>query len=116
MKQLCIRFDEKTFDDLSDNAQKKALTLSEYVRRLVEIGLRVEMVASKNSGKTSEDETKELWQKELSWTLETRFLIRFLVEKLLTSDDKSNMQFMKEARIKAENYVSGMLNEVVDEG
>jgi hypothetical protein len=115
MKALSIRFDEETYENLRQNSEKKALAIAEYARRLIEIGLRVEMAASKNTGKTSEDELKELWQKELSWTLETRFLTRFLVEKLLASDEKDNLQFMKEARIKAENYVLGMMGEHEDE-
>ena len=42
MKQLCIRLDERTADKIKHRAHEKAINLSEYIRRLVEMGLGIE--------------------------------------------------------------------------
>lgn len=119
MKQFCIRLDEKTFNTLQQKAQDKALKLSEYIRRLVELGLRIEEMSEKKSGKNNGDSallsdlgsSKSLWEKELAWTLEMRFLMRFLVDKLLYGKGQTDGNLLQESKLRAENFVAGLFNE-----
>lgn len=123
MKQLCIRLDEKTFDKVRKRADEKALKLSEYIRRLVELGLRIEEMSEKKSTKDNGDNeqfsdlgsSKFLWEKELAWTLEMRFLIRFLADKLLYGKDQTDGNLLQESKIRAENFISGLLKNEINE-
>ena len=95
MKQLCIRFNKKTLEKMAQNAQKNVLSLSEYVRRLVEIGLKVEAVTAKNSEKSFEKQIKELWQKDLSWILETAVLFKSVAWALSLHSTGQSMNMAK---------------------
>lgn len=118
MKQLCIRFDEKTFETLGKNSENKALKLSEYVRRLVEIGLRVEQASSALSTENDKElnaidelgEIKLLWENLLKWVLETRLLTRVLAGNLLSNDVESSAATVEKARMKSEKHVLELLN------
>ncbi len=123
MKQLCIRLDEKTTNKIQERANEKALSPSEYIRRLVELGLRIEeMSEKKNEGNDQNIEafsdlgsSKMLWEKELAWTLEVRFILRFLVDKLGFSKTEIDSTLMQESKTRAEHFVAGLLNKPISE-
>lgn len=123
MKQLCIRLDQKTYEKIKNHAHDKALKLSEYVRRLVELGLRIEMMSEEKAAKNNDSEahfselgdSKILWEKELAWTLEMRFLMRILADKILYGKDQTDENLLNESKIRAENFVAGLFNKNVDE-
>ena len=122
MNQISVKFDKKTEAVLRQKAQEKEMRLSEYLRRLIEIGLRVEEASS---SKSSEDklnypkiselgELLKLWEKTLAWTLESRLLLRILVPQVLEKEEEKQKQLVTTTRTKAEKYVAGLLNNEVD--
>ena len=123
MKRLCVRLDEKTTNKIQDRANEKALSLSEYIRRLVELGLRIEEMSEKKSD--ADDQSNEafsdlgsskiLWEKELAWTLEMRFILRLLVDKLVFGKTEFDHNLMQESKIRAEHFVAGLLNKPIIE-
>lgn len=122
MKQFCIRLDDKTYEAIMKKSKDKALKPSEYIRRLVDIGLRIESMSEEKLSKNGDNEnrfldlgdSKILWEKELSWTLEMRFLIRLLADKILYGKSQSDENLLHESKVRAENFVSGFLNKAVD--
>lgn len=123
MKQLCIRLDQKTYEKTKCRADDKALPIAQYIRRLVELGLRIEeMSEKKGEGNDQNNElfsdlgsSKMLWEKELSWTLEVRFLLRVLIGKLLLNKDEVDGNIIQQSKIHAEHFVAGLLNNQIKE-
>lgn len=122
MKQLCVRFDEKTFQILQKNADEKALKIAEYIRRLIDVGLRLETIsASKSEENNGEEnkiselgEVKKLWEHSLAWALETRLLTRLLMREVSKKSEEELLSMVNTLTDKAENHVAGLLDQRVD--
>jgi hypothetical protein len=116
------------FNQLQENATQKQIPVAHYARSLIDIGLRVEEAAAQNGDgnikkKSEIDELgdlKKLWESDLSWILESLYLIRFLIRYLinnekLSSEDNNNHidEIINAAKNKARSYVNGLLGKKI---
>src|SRR5271165_3982638 len=83
MARITISLPDEDLEYIENHAQQKALSASEYTRTLIKLGLTIE----KNSGAIDPlnyamdlEQQKLLWKTLLVWELETRYLVRHLVE------------------------------------
>jgi hypothetical protein len=87
----------------------------------VDLGLRLEEAASKNDGGTGNEKSeidalgdlKLLWKNILSWSLESRYLARFLVESMPSLDKDKIGNILNQASEKSKTAVSVLLHEEV---
>jgi hypothetical protein len=70
MKQFCIRVDQKTAEKIEQRAEEKVLKLSEYLRRLIELGLRIEQMSEKKENPDSDEPFADLGSSKLLWEKE----------------------------------------------
>ncbi|MEO8402829.1 MAG: hypothetical protein ABI597_13740 [Gammaproteobacteria bacterium] len=118
MQRINVSFSENVYKILEDRRQKKdQKSLAEGVRELVDLGLRIEEASEKNNQNQDEDELKkitEMLKKNLIWSMETRLLARFLVEKIPTTDKDKLIEILKKYKEKAHDHVKGLVGEDVE--
>lgn len=123
MHRITIRLNEEDFKKIQRYAsRKKNLFLSEYMRSLIQTGLQVEEATEKTQSTmdahtiTSPDSTKvldehqHLWKNMLIWGLESRYLIRYIVDKLPKETAEQHKNYMDKAKKKAELRIAELLN------
>lgn len=118
MAQYCVSLPEEFHQRLKLGAKKKHLSLSQYLRELVESGLEVERLTEASMGNSgngqdaifSPDKQKVLWKNLLAWSLESRILIRGLFEKILESRLNDVLGEVQKIKEKAEARALGLLN------
>ncbi|CAN5423874.1 hypothetical protein BH10PSE19_BH10PSE19_16320 [soil metagenome] len=123
MNRISITFNDESYAKLQTQAEKKKISLAKYVRELVDIGLQVEEAASQNEDhkklKKNEiddlGELKELWKNNLIWTLESRYLSRYLVENIVGKEEEAIAKILEKAREKSRSFVAGLLHEIPEE-
>lgn len=111
MQQISISFDKKTEDKLRKGAKKSGLSIAHYARRVVEIGLKFEEESEKNT-KTgaSKNDIKKLLTKDLSATVETLYLVRYLLTLMPESGGRKHQQMLEKAKVTAQAFVEGLVN------
>lgn len=120
MKRLSITFYDETHDKLETNAKTKHLSLAEYVRQLVETGLKVEALS--NESKAEENPMMDLlntlraeqqaWAKKIIPTLhESLYLNRFVVANLNEGHQKESQQFLRDAKMKAQGISEALFQQ-----
>src|SRR3990172_13321810 len=89
MHRITITFPKNDFIQLQNSATIKGISLAQYIRDLVDIGYLAEETAAqqdsngvKNNIVSKLDDVKELWKNNLLCALESRYLIRYLVDNL----------------------------------
>ena len=117
MGQYCISLPEQLHEKLKVGAKKQQISVSQYIRKLVEKGMELEDLTDQNksgSGENgsifSEEKQRVLWKNLMSWSLETRVLTRVLFGKILDTkypDVDAEIQMIKE---KAEAKANGLLD------
>ncbi len=126
MPRITITFPKDVFNKLQENATQKEIKIAHYVRNLTDIGLRVEVAAAKQEnikGDRAElSDSKSLYENNLSWLLESLYLIRYLIrclavdENLLAEDSQSySNDVIVKAKEKAQSYVDKLLEKKVAE-
>ncbi len=102
MARITISLPDEDLEYIEKHAQKKALSASEYARTLIKLCLTIE----KSLGATDPvnhfsdlEQQKFLWKTMLTWELETRYLVRHLVDEGL----------LETAKIKAQERVEELL-------
>ncbi len=119
MHRINVTFSNEIFEKVKLASEKKQISYGQYVRDLVEIGLKVEEAAAQsnnqNNLKSNEIESlgelKILWKNNLSWLLETRYLIRYLIENSSTENREKQIEILDKAKEKALSFVQGLLHE-----
>jgi hypothetical protein len=113
MRPITFRLSQSDFEKIEQLAQKKALDMAEIIRMLVHIGLTVEEAATDNSADghdhISPQEQKFLWKTMLTWELESRYLLRHLVDNLIQGQAENRTALMEESKHQAEVYVNQLL-------
>ncbi|MBM3894783.1 toxin-antitoxin system HicB family antitoxin [Candidatus Dependentiae bacterium] len=117
MGQYCISLPEQLHEKLKVGAKKQQISVSQYIRKLVEMGMELEDLTDQNkngggenSSIFSEEKQRTLWKNLLSWSLESRVLSRVLFEKILDGkypDVKAEIKMIKE---KSEAKANGLLD------
>lgn len=111
MHRVTVNFPEVEFEKVSIMADKKDLSLSEYLRNLIQIGMVVEEAADSPRNQEMNSATQKiLWKKLLEWQLETRYLARHLTDVLTPANADQRSHFLKEAAQKAEERVHDILH------
>lgn len=120
MKQICITFDDELQEKLRRNAKDKNMKLGQYIRNLVDLGLRVEeMSAQKKTGDDKPDPLiseldlfKNLLQKDLVSSYEMLYLIRHILTKMPEKTPGEHRTFSDQAETKAQSFVAGLLDKM----
>lgn len=120
MKRPTITFTDDMYEKLEKRVQERGLkSLSECVRELVELGLRIEASAAKNSEKEDDTdplshllELKNLLKNNLVWSLESRLLSRFLVETNSADTQENKVTLLEQYKNKAQHYVDELIKKI----
>ncbi len=117
MHRTSIGIKDADFKKIQANAEKKSLNTADYIRLLVNIGLKVEEAAEKSLADrpTPTDysqDTEALWKSLLACGLETRFLIRHLIKQGFPETIEQRQLFLDDTKetalIKAEELLGNL--------
>jgi hypothetical protein len=119
MERLTISFYDEIAQKLNKRAAKKNISVAQYIRDLVNIGLRVEEMSeqkkSENDGNDplqAELETlKKLQRKGLDSSYESLYIVRHILINLLEEDPKKHVEILDMAKVKSKSFVDGLLGE-----
>ncbi len=117
MRRPTITFTDEMYEKLENRMRENRLkSISECVRELVDLGLRIEESASKSTEKEDEIdlltavlELKNLLKNNLSWSLESRLLTRFLVETNPADTQENKISILEQCKNKAQNHVDELV-------
>lgn len=113
MAQLCVRFNQKTEQKLRQRAANKEITVANYIRNLVDLGMRVEDASKEKKQEDEANKTREELQlKSYKATIESLLIVRRLLGYTNNTNDNSEdiLKFLSE---KAQTYIDGYLGENV---
>src|SRR5471030_1121022 len=114
MRRITFRLSQSDFEKIEQLAQQKALDIAEIIRMLVHIGLTVEEAAADNqpncNDHISPQEQKFLWKTMLTWELESRYLLRHLVDNLIQGHAEHRGELMEETKQQAEAHVNQLFD------
>lgn len=119
MKRVNVSFYDETYEKLEAYMnENKSKSIPHCIRELVDLGLRVTEAAQKSNGKEEEDETLHAINKiqkqlktNLGWVLETRLLVRYIVENSQSIEDENKSNVLEKYKESAIHYIKGMLDE-----
>ena len=113
MEKITIKLDDTLFKKMQGRIEKKGCeTMSQCARELIDLGLRIEEAAASQGDKEGEaihPLLLEMLKNSMIWSLETRLLVRFLVEKKSDNDAGEMTDFMKKAKERAIIFVDEFL-------
>jgi hypothetical protein len=85
--------------------------VADYIRHLIQLGLKVEEAAENHSnGHSKQSAALDPQKKLLTWELESRYLIRYLIQNGFERSLDERNAFLKEAKQKATARVEAWLN------
>lgn len=122
MERITVTFYEEIYEKIKNRANKKGnISIAQCVRELVELALKFEEMAEKSDTNPKENdlvsmlsEIKNLLKNDLNWSLETRFLLRFLIEIQPNLSREKQAEVLLKYKEHAQSFVSGLLQEVND--
>lgn len=122
MDRYTITFYEETSEKIKERAQKKGISsIAQCIRELVELALKFEEMTEKSEGNLQENdlisllsEIRNLLKNNLNWSLETRFLSRFLIENNPNITKEKQTEVLQKFKERAQDLVNGMLQELPD--
>ena len=116
MARFCITLPDEIHEKLKSGAKKQHISIAHYIRKLVEMGMELEALTDENTNGDgtknsifSEEKQRVLWRHLLTWSLESRTLIRGLFEKILESKLPNVIAEVQTVKEKAEARVLGLL-------
>lgn len=118
MERITIGFYPEIYEKLEERAKQKNLKVSQYVRQLVDLGLRIEeMSEQKSDNNTSTDPIEKalafqqkLLQKEFLSSHETLYLVRYLLANSPEKNSGDHSKMLEAAKMKAQSLLE-VLNE-----
>ena len=117
MNRINVSFYDETYEKIEARMKSNSVkSIAHCVRELVDIGLKIEEAAQKNSQNQQEDQSEKLMEmlkNNLIWMLETRLLTRYMVEKLPEKNGDNSRDILDSYKDKSISYVNGMLKEKV---
>lgn len=119
MRRITVTFPENDFIQLQNSATKKGISLAQYLRDLVDIGRQVEEATAQQSVSNDEKnnavlnfgDAKELWKNSLLCALESRYLIRYLVDSLPNQSDEKCETLINAVKEKAQTLVAELITD-----
>ncbi len=113
MNQISISFDKPTEEKLRNRAKENDMTVAHYVRRLVDIGLRVEEMSSQEKPTTDDstelNDLKKLLHKDLISSYEILYLVRYILTKMPEDQTGKHDEILGKVKIKAQSFVEGLI-------
>ncbi|MFT3741089.1 MAG: hypothetical protein QM752_00125 [Gammaproteobacteria bacterium] len=117
MPRITISFCDKDFVKLKNFAQGKGLSFAEYLRKLVEVGSRLESLEAHPQLTNACAETyqlpgqlhNELWKQGLLCALESRYLLRYLVDNLTSQPQEKRDTVLEAVKEKAQEFVKKLM-------
>lgn len=111
MNKITIKFATEDYEKIKRMAQKKELTISQYVRNLANIGLVFEEKGTpENSQNDGKVDINMLWRNILGCSIESRYLIRDLIKHMPNLSVDSCENIMHSANKKAATLIKELLN------
>lgn len=122
MERITVTFYDEIHEKIKERTKIKGISsIAQCVRELVELALKFEEISEKSEGKNNESdllsllsELKNLLKNNLSWSLETRFLSRFLIENHPHIDKDKQAEVLQKFKERAQDLVNGLLQEIKD--
>src|ERR1700733_3180230 len=119
MKRISIGFYDEVCEQLKEIMKEEGLpTLAQCIRELVDLALRIKNSAKNSNAKNDEtnllnavSELKNLFKNNMSWSLETRLLTRFLVENHVSGNGEKRIDILEKYQKSAVDYVQGLYGE-----
>lgn len=115
MEKISIKIDDDLLSKMKDRMAKKgSQNLSQCARELIELALRIEEMAGQAEDENTDAKDispvlLELLKTHLTWSLETRFLMQFLLKNSREMDAENATSFMATAREKASEAVQALM-------
>jgi len=114
MRRITVNFSDSYFNHLQESARDKGISLAHYARGLIDFGRQVEeataqstaLDGAKNKAVPKLDETKELWKNSLLCVLESRYLLRYLVDNLTHLPSEKRDVVLNVVKEKAQSLVT----------
>jgi len=112
-----MKVDDAIFEKIKLRMEKNGCkTLSQCARELLELGLRIEEAAAANQEAGSDDNDMlltlfNLIKTNMTWVLETRFFVKFLMENWNRLESTQLNLFMEKARERATIVVGELIND-----
>lgn len=125
MYRLTINLSDVDFEKIQNNATNKSLSLSEYGRKLIAFGLKAEQAMAAKGvndiplltsplGINKPELSKKILKNLLAWQLESRFLIRSIVEQDYNDAKVQSTDLLTQAKKIARQQINEMLGEPKD--
>jgi len=118
MRRINLVLPNKYVAYLQADAVKKEVSLARHVRDLIEVGRQVEEAAAQqaepstlHNTHSSLDDSKELWKQSLLCALESRYLMRYLVDRLPDQSPEKRDAVLKAVKEKAQVLVNEWLDQ-----
>ena len=113
--QISFSVNEILAKKLQKRSKEKAKSLSEYVREMVELGVKIDERNDENSLNShteilTEELLLELWRELLSWSGETRVLVRALINHTTEIQPEERSKLLSEMKQKSLEKVNSLLN------
>ena len=111
MEKITIKIEDELFKKMNDRMIKTGCkSISQCARELIDLGLKIEEAAALQESESADDTIDplllEILKNNLIWSLETRFLVRFLVEKKADAEPGQMNDLVKKAKEKAITHVN----------
>jgi len=117
MKRINITLYDETFARLENLlVAENEKSMASLIRKLIDFAVLVKESASKSrdGGEQNDmDSMLVLLKKILTWSLETRFLARFMVGEMTTLEHEKRKEILNKYKEKSKDYVRGMLDNTV---
>lgn len=114
MYRTSISIKDVDFKKIKAHAEKKSLITADYIRTLINIGLKVEEATQtrlepQEPSALKDNEDSAAWKNLLTWELESRYLIRYLIKNGFQETIEQRNAFLREAKEKANAKVEQLL-------
>jgi hypothetical protein len=120
--RINVTFYDETYEKLEERmTTNKVKSIAHCIRELVDLGLKVEESARKNTEDQEENnvvtmliDLKKQMKSNLTWLVETRLLARYIVEYFPNNERAANIEILKKYKETAISHVEKMLLEEED--
>jgi hypothetical protein len=119
MPRITITVPKQYLTILQTNAVEKSIPLAQYVRGLMDAGFnstsgnqaQPTAIQPQHSPAADLPDTKTYWKHDLAWSLECRYLLRYLVDNLPQANAEKCKAALSLAKEKAQQIVDELMPE-----
>lgn len=112
MKSITINFYPEIYENLKKHAEDKKISINQYVRSLVDLGLRIEEMSGQpkeNLPSNGLDILQKIAEKNLISTQEILYLARYIVTHLPQEQVSHHSEMLSQARVRSEGFVEALV-------